>query len=76
MKSPLGLHITMMVNIRVGRDEQRIELPDRATVELALHRLALLPDAYIVVRGNIPIPMDEPLLDGETIKAIKVASGG
>ena len=38
--------------------------------------LDLAPDAHLLVRGDVPIPIDEPLEDGETIRVIAVVSGG
>ncbi len=41
-----------------------------------LSALRLPPDAHLLVRGDVPIPIDEPLRDGERIRVIGVVSGG
>jgi sulfur carrier protein ThiS len=53
-----------------------IELAKGATVEEAIRSLALFPDAWIAVRGNIPVPLDGVLKDGDDVKLIAVVSGG
>jgi sulfur carrier protein ThiS len=53
-----------------------LALEKGATVESAIRKLDLYPDAWIAVRGNSPIPLDEPLNDRDEIKLIAVVSGG
>jgi len=59
---------------REGREE--IVLPDGASPLDVLARFSLLPDAHIVLREGVPIPVDEKLRDGDALKIIRVASGG
>lgn len=59
---------------REGREE--IVLPDGASPLDVLVRFSLLPDAHIVLREGVPIPVDEELREGDALKIIKVASGG
>jgi len=58
------------------KETRRIELQKGATVEAAIRALGLLPDAWIPIRGNDPLPLDEPLEDGDEVKLISVVSGG
>lgn len=51
-------------------------VPAGTTVEAAALQAGLNPDAYLFVIDGRPVPMDRPLTDGETVKALKVASGG
>lgn len=60
----------------MAKGEEIVEIDDRSTPQAVLDRLNLLPDAHLVLRGRRPIPIDEPLIDGESIRIIKVASGG
>ena len=58
------------------REERTVELPDRAT-GLDLYRLlSLAPDAHLLVRGDAPLPLDEPLEEGEALTILSVVSGG
>jgi sulfur carrier protein ThiS len=41
-----------------------------------LTALDLAPDAHLIVRGDVPIPHDEPLAEGDVISIIGVVSGG
>jgi sulfur carrier protein ThiS len=46
------------------------------TVQMLLKRLALRSDAVIVVKGSVPIPMDDTLDDEKELRILQVASGG
>lgn len=53
-----------------------LELKKGAKAQDAIRAMGLYPDAWIPVRGDEPIPVDEPLEDGEKLKLIAVVSGG
>ncbi len=53
-----------------------IELPAKATGMDLLKRLNLSPDAHLLIRGERPIPVDEPLTEGEHLVILAVVSGG
>jgi len=53
-----------------------LELENGATVEGAMRALDLVPDAWIAVRGDMPLPLDELLNDKDEIKLISAVSGG
>jgi len=59
-----------------GRKTESIELPEAATGFDLLRSLGLAPDAHLVVRGDSPIPLDEPLIDAEHLRILSVVSGG
>lgn len=61
--------------ITVIIDKERREIEASSPME-ALEALCLPPDSYLILRDNIPIPIDEPLSDGDVIRAVRVASGG
>lgn len=56
--------------------EQDVELKDRSTGLDLLRALDLTPEAHVLVRHSVPIPADEPLLDGDRIRVVHVISGG
>jgi len=58
------------------KETKRIELQEGALVEHAIRSLGLFPDGWIAVRGNEPLPLDEPLKDGDELKLVSVVSGG
>ena len=64
----------MIVTYRGGNTT--ISLPEGAKVLDVLEQLKLFADAHIVLRGKSPVPITETVRDGETLKVIKVASGG
>lgn len=53
-----------------------VELPPNARGMDLVRSLGLPPDVHILVRGETPVPEDEPLRDGERIRVIGVVSGG
>lgn len=59
-----------------ARRETPMDLARKATGLDLLNALGLAPDAHLLVRGDVPIPLDEPLSDGERIRVIAVVSGG
>ena len=66
----------MRINVQHEGKTEEICLEDGSTAEALLACMGLLPDAYIVLKGKIPVPIDCILSDGDSIKLIKVASGG
>ena len=55
---------------------ESIELRTGATVEDALRALGLKPDMHVVMRDKRVIPIDEELIDGDSLSVLKVISGG
>jgi sulfur carrier protein ThiS len=53
-----------------------VRLPDGSRVSDVLEQMKLFADAHIVLRGKTPVPLNAEVADGETLKVIRVASGG
>lgn len=68
----------MIVKVELfsARRVETVELPTNSTGLALLKAMALAPDAHLVVRGDAPLPLDEPLTDGETLTVLSVVSGG
>lgn len=66
----------MMINVQHESKTEKICLDEGSTAEDLLSCMGLMPDAYIVLKGKLPIPIDCILSEGDSIKLIKVASGG
>jgi sulfur carrier protein ThiS len=65
------------VHLLPTRNERvQAEVAEGATVEDVVRAIGLLPDGWIAVRGDVPIPSDEPVRTGEELKLISVVSGG
>jgi sulfur carrier protein ThiS len=58
------------------KDAKVLVLPEGATVETVVRKLGLYPDAWIAVRGDTPVPLDDVLREGDEVKLIAVVSGG
>ncbi|OGS49948.1 MAG: hypothetical protein A3K65_04465 [Euryarchaeota archaeon RBG_16_68_12] len=59
-----------------AKDTRAVDLPEGASGIDLVRSLSLAPDAHLLVRGDVPIPIDEPLRDGERVRVISVVSGG
>ena len=67
-----------MVNAHIvptGGREQR-ELPEGSSAADLVRSLGLPTVACLVLRAGAPIPIDEPLSDGDELEVVYVASGG
>jgi sulfur carrier protein ThiS len=58
------------------KETKSVEVEKGTTVEGLIRELHLYPDAWIAVRDQTPIPLDEVLEDGDEIKLVAVVSGG
>jgi sulfur carrier protein len=67
---------TIELTVEIDRKQKVLQLPEGSTVEQMLDSLNLYPDAHIVVRGKTPVPLDSPLVQGDQLRIVKVASGG
>ncbi|MGI0149833.1 MAG: hypothetical protein ACREDF_09925 [Thermoplasmata archaeon] len=64
------------VEVLPTRREEQVELGPTPTGLDLLRALRLAPDAHILVRRDVPIAADEPLMEGERIRVIAIVSGG
>lgn len=76
MKSAIVFRLAMRITVETRGRTDSVEMPDGASPMDVLASLTLLPDAHIVLRGGVPIPIDERLSDGDSLRLIRVASGG
>lgn len=58
-----------------GPEEER-ELPEGSTAEDVVRAVGLPTVACLVLRDGGPIPIDEPIEDGDDLEVVYVASGG
>ncbi len=61
---------------RITVSGKTTEVPSGITVMEAARAAGAVPDAYLFLIDGKPVPMDTSLTDGQTVKALKVASGG
>ena len=72
----LGTSMRVTAEILPTRREEHMELGPSPTGLDLLRALGLAPDAHILVRRDVPIAADEPLVDGERIRVVGIVSGG
>lgn len=68
------MHI--LAEVLPGRREEIVTLQDAPTGLDLLRALHLAPDAHVLIRAGLPIPGDEPLVEGERIHVVRIVSGG
>ncbi len=64
------------VELVQARKVETVELPAASSGFDLLRRLGLAPDAHLLVRGDTPMALDEPLVDAEHLLIFAVVSGG
>ena len=64
------------VNISRSDDTKEINVEKDSTIQNLLDKLNLKPDTVIVLRNNIPLPIDEVLEEDQELSIIQVSSGG
>lgn len=64
------------VELYPARETKAVELREHSNGYELMGKLGLAPDVHILVRGDVPIPIDEELRDGERVRVISVVSGG
>ena len=68
----------MIIRVNISRSDKikEIKINKNSTILDLLNKLDLKPDTVIVMRENIPIPIDETLTDDQELSIIIVSSGG
>ncbi len=66
----------MRVEVKWDRERRIVEVADGSVVEDLLLSLRLSPDAFIATRKGVPIPLTEFLREQDSLRLIRVASGG
>ena len=68
----------MIIRVNISRSEniKEIIVKKDSTILDLLNKLDLKPDTVIVMRDNIPIPIDETLKKDQKLSIIQVSSGG
>jgi len=67
---------SISVIVEANGNSSKRSLESGSTAADLLRLLDLLPDAHIVVKDRLPIPITQALKDGDRIRIIRVASGG
>lgn len=66
--------ISVFVSWKGGNEQ--VNLPHGSTVEDVIRNLELNISTRIVLRNNLPIPIDEEIIDGDELRVIETVSGG
>ena len=68
----------MNLKVTQGSSNEKMDvtLPSDSTGFSLLEELDLNPDEVILLKDGSPIPIDEPLHEGDVLKILVVVSGG
>ncbi len=58
------------------KDEGKVQVPDESTVKTVLEQLDYHLDSVVVISEDEPLPLDQEVEEGMTLKIIPVVSGG
>jgi len=72
----VSISLIIRVNISRSDDIKKIKVNKNSTIQDLLDILDLKPDTVIILRNNIPIPVDEILDKDQELSIIEVSSGG
>ena len=70
--------ISLIIRVNISRSDniKEIRVKKDSTILDLLNKLDLKPDTIIVMRDNIPIPIDGILNSDQELSIIQVSSGG
>lgn len=71
--APVRVHATLH---GFAEKERVLELAAGARADDAPRALGIRPELVLVFRDQRPLPADEPLLEGDKIRILRVVSGG
>jgi sulfur carrier protein ThiS len=66
------------ISVKLSREKEvkEVNLEEGSLVLDLLKKLKLKPDTIIVLKNNLPIPVDDQLKDKQILSIIMVSSGG
>ena len=70
------IHIRLEGSPVLGLPSAPISVPDGLTLLQLIRQRGIHPDSVVPLLEGLPIPIDSPLEDGQTIILIPVVSGG
>ncbi len=56
--------------------EEELELPDGSKVQNVLDRFNIIYSFVLTLVNDIPVPLDQELVDSDCLKVLTVVSGG
>jgi len=68
----------LIIRVNISRSDsiKEININKGSTIQDLLNILDLRPDTVIVMKDNIPIPIDQVLKKDQELSVIQVSSGG
>ena len=74
----IWVSIQLKITVKLSRSNQKKEFNFKSgsTVQELLQQINLKPDTVIVMNKEKPVPIDEILVDGQSLTIIQVSSGG
>ncbi|MUN28240.1 hypothetical protein [Sulfuracidifex metallicus] len=68
----------MKVTVNLIKESRiiEVEIDEGSTVREVLKKIGYIPQGSVVVRGEIPIPEDDKVKDGDFLTVYLVATGG
>ena len=76
MGSNAHIRGVVMITVIYNRKSRDIDYTDEMTGYSLAEQISEKPDSILLLRDNVPVPIDEKLIDGSAYTIISVASGG
>ena len=74
----IWISISLIIRVKISRSDKikEIQIKTNSTILDLLNILNFKPDTVIVMKNDIPIPIDENLENDQELSIIQVSSGG
>jgi len=68
----------MKINVNLIRtnEKKELDLDENSVIIDLLEKINLKPDTVVVMRGKLPVPIDEKLQKNETLNILHISSSG
>jgi sulfur carrier protein ThiS len=74
----IWVSISLIIRVKISRSDKikEIQMENNSTILDLLNKLNFKPDTVIVIKNDMPIPIDETLENDQELSIIQVSSGG
>ena len=72
----VSIQLKVKIELYRTKEKKEFEVKKGLMISDLLKKINLKPDTIIVMRNNMPVPIDEKLEENQDLKILQVSSGG
>jgi len=76
MDSSIPGDTSMRINVEKDGTQRSIEIDQGSNIINLIEEIGMHPDAIIVLKDRVPVPLTDMMEEGDSFEIIRVASGG